>query len=76
MASKITHLKSPADGSYNTRNVVKSKGEPRVVASGAAPAAQKSYKYVRSSGEPKVSHSGAAPSEQKSYPAKPNTKSR
>ncbi len=75
MATKITHLQSPADSKkYGT---VKSKGEPKVKHDGYSPAEhQKSYGYVKSKGAPKVSHAGAAPSEQKKYPAKPNLKSR
>lgn len=75
MATKITHLQSPADSKkYKT---VKSKGEPKIKNDGYSPAQhQKTYGYVRASGEPKVSAGGAAPSEQKKYSAKPNLKSR
>lgn len=75
MATKITHLQSPAD--RLPTGAVKSKGEPKVKHDGYSPAQhQKTYRYVRSSGEPKVVAGGASPSDQKKYSAKPNLKSR
>lgn len=73
MAAKITHLQSPADS--KSYDVPKSKGQPRVVASGHAPAQfEKSYNYIHASGEPPVEHGGVDIS--KKFSAKPNTKSR
>lgn len=73
MAASITHLQSPADS--KSYGAVKSKGQPKLSASGHAPADfEKSYPAVSASGEPPTAADGVDIS--KKFSAKPNTRSR